>query len=710
MPNILASRLGVRGRLWAAFAAIVVLLVVSGGVSWLAFGQFDSALGVIADDKLPRIESSLNLVRQGDRIAFAASGLANATTSEARASQANALAQEMERAEALLTRLREGGVETAQTEAVAVALDHVRTNLKQIDALVGEALSRQEKIIEYQNEATRLGEQFAAALQPLASEQRNSLVGFIAVLNSARSSADQRFAADTGIQRIADALRALGRMSAASATLQAVFAQISATQDAATLDRLAQSIRREVDTLFAALDEMDDKAKDGLTPLVEQWEKLAKNDVVGLQRQQLAAAEKRSALVASNNVAADELSKAIEKGVGSAKAEVSGAASDARDLVDRSTMTLLGMIAVGFVLALLIGWLYVGRSVAGRLIALDGAMRRVAEGDLAVHVPPSGGDEIGAMADALRVFKDNAERVRRLEAEQAEAKRRAEEERKAATLKLADDFEKSVKGIVSSVTAFVAEMRKSAEELSAAAEESSRRSQGVAAATEQAMANTQTVASAAEELAASITEISRQVAQSTSIAGKAVQAASGTNTVVEGLARTAQQIGDVVKLIQDIAGRTNLLALNATIEAARAGEAGKGFAVVASEVKSLANQTAKATDQITLQIGEIQGATQQTVEAIKSISGTISEIDGVASAIASAVEEQGATTREMASNIQEVATGTREVAKNTAGAQQAATTTGAAAAKVLEAANELARQSEELRAQIDGFLEVVRAA
>ena len=247
---MLKLRLGVRARLWAAFAVIVVLLVICSAVSWLAFERFDAALGVVVDDKLPRIESSLNLVRQGDRIAYAGSGLANAISSDNRRAQSAALAQEMEQAEALLAKLRGSG-ESTQSEAVTIALAQVRDNLKQIDVLVGEALERQGRLADHQKLATRLGEEFAAALQPLASEQRNALVGFIAILNSASASADRRLAADNGIQKIADALRAFGRMSAASATLQSAFARIPLTLETASLDRLGQAIRRESEPLLS---------------------------------------------------------------------------------------------------------------------------------------------------------------------------------------------------------------------------------------------------------------------------------------------------------------------------------------------------------------------------------------------------------------------------------------------------------------------------
>lgn len=274
--------------------------------------------------------------------------------------------------------------------------------------------------------------------------------------------------------------------------------------------------------------------------------------------------------------------------------------------------------------------------------------------------------------------------------------------------RLADEFETNVVGVVESMRSAATELEASSESMASTAEETSRQSQSVAAAAEQATTNVQTVAAAAEEMAKSIEEIGRQVTQSSTIAGRAVDEADRTNTSVEGLAEAAHKIGEVVKLISDIAGQTNLLALNATIEAARAGDAGKGFAVVASEVKSLANQTAKATEEIAAQIAGMQEATKSTVDAIKGISSTIGEISEIAAAIASAVEQQSAATQEISRNVQEAAVGTQDVTANIASVNEAAAESGNTASQVLNAAKDLSSQGEALNTQVTSFLEAVR--
>ncbi|WP_019013599.1 methyl-accepting chemotaxis protein [Elioraea tepidiphila] len=372
---------------------------------------------------------------------------------------------------------------------------------------------------------------------------------------------------------------------------------------------------------------------------------------------------------------------------------------------------MLAFAGVGLTAAGALAWAIGARGIAAPVRAAAGRLKALAEGDTESPIPGEGRrDEVGDIAAAMAVFRDNLIRTREMQEEMARKDQEARQERRRALLAAADQFEAEVGSVVKSVAAAATEMEASATGMAAGAEETSRQATAVAAAAEQASANVQTVASAAEELAASIAEISRQVAESTRIASEAVSEATRTNSTVESLAASAHRIGEVVRLINDIAGQTNLLALNATIEAARAGEAGKGFAVVASEVKNLASQTAKATEEIGGQIAAVQGETGRVVEAIRAIGGTIEKISGIAASIAAAVEQQGAATAEIARNVQQAAAGTGAVSANIGSVQEAAAGSGAAAAQVQGAAAELSRGAETLRTQVERFLAEMKAA
>ena len=374
-------------------------------------------------------------------------------------------------------------------------------------------------------------------------------------------------------------------------------------------------------------------------------------------------------------------------------------------MIELLALIVLGVLAAaGLSMATVIG--FIARPVA----ALTQIMKRLASGETDLAVPGADrGDELGEMSRAVLVFKESMERAAAAE----DAKRReaeAKEQRQGALDALVRHFGSDVDAVVNAVAETAVGMKTTAEALAATAVETSRRTITVESATEQASANVQTVASAAEELHASITEIGRQVSHSAEIAGKAVAEANQTDRNVAALAAAAQKIGEVIQLIQDIASQTNLLALNATIEAARAGEAGKGFAVVASEVKSLANQTAKATEDISAQIAAIQSATQAVVAAIRGISTTITEMSGIATTIASAIEEQGAATREIAGNVQEAAKGTAEVSANLGTLTQSAGANGKASQEMLATATTLAEQASVLRGRVENFVDAVRAA
>jgi methyl-accepting chemotaxis protein len=376
-----------------------------------------------------------------------------------------------------------------------------------------------------------------------------------------------------------------------------------------------------------------------------------------------------------------------------------------------SSARLWIIIAISVAVALGIGVaLLIVAGVSKPIAGMTEAMKRLAGHDLKAEITGIGRkDEIGAMAAAVQVFKDNMIETDRLTAAQ-EAERKVKEKRTEALDSLTKNFDAKIRELVGTLSSAATEMEATAQSMSATADQTNKQSMTVASATEEASANVQTVATASEELSSSIQEISRQVAQSSKIALKAVDDAKHTDATVQELAVGAQKIGEVVNLIQSIASQTNLLALNATIEAARAGEAGKGFAVVASEVKALANQTAKATDEIASQVGQIQDSTKQAVDAIRGIAQTIDEISQIANAIASAVEQQGAATKEIARNVQQAAQGTQDVAKNIVLVKEASAATGAASSQVLSSAGELAQQAQSLTREVDTFLTGVKAA
>ena len=397
----------------------------------------------------------------------------------------------------------------------------------------------------------------------------------------------------------------------------------------------------------------------------------------------------------------------IGKGVDQLYTEADAAETATRDSV-RTWMWIafaLGVLLVSGASAL------IGRSISRALSAMVRIMIRLAGGDVAVTIPGLGRkDEIGEMAGAVEVFKNNMIEAERLRAEQQAVERRHAEQRKLDMQKLADQFETAVGEIVETVSSAATELEASAVTLTTTAERSEKLATMVATASEEASTNVQSVASASEQLTSSVSEISRQVQESSRVASDAVSQAQKTNARVAELSKAASRIGDVVELINTIAGQTNLLALNATIEAARAGEAGRGFAVVASEVKVLAEQTAKATDEISQQISGIQAATQESVGAIKEIGDTIGLMSEISSTIAAAVEEQGAATQEISRNIQQAAQGTSQVSSNITDVQHGASETGSASSQVHSAARSLSSESNRLKLEVGKFLDTVRAA
>ncbi|MFT3941434.1 methyl-accepting chemotaxis protein [Rhodopseudomonas sp.] len=533
-------------------------------------------------------------------------------------------------------------------------------------------------------------------------------------INAVNARADaQQMVADHGLE----ANVALRRMQLAAAELRLATTPAQVDSALTGLHDARETIDRGISTAVAQIADGAEKERlRSIGALTTQYDgamtevgKLAKSGQSGGASD--ADKAKRDQLISQAHSVATQalglMGEAVERAEKAAKATKTQAA-DELSSANRINFAL-GMVVM---ISLVISMVFTFFGISRPLMRLNGALDKMAGGQLDVEIPGAArGDEIGDMAKTVVVIRENADHRAREEAEQkAHQDEVAAQQRKQEMQKLADAFEGAVGRIVEAVSSASTELEASASKMAHTAEEAEKLTAAVAGASEIATSNVQSVASATEEMASSIHEISRQVQDSSRIASSAVQQANKTNDRINQLATAAQRIGDVVDLINTIAGQTNLLALNATIEAARAGEAGRGFAVVAAEVKALAEQTAKATDEISQQISGMQAATEESVSAIKEIGTTIGQMSEISSAIASAVEQQGSATQEISRNVQQAAQGTMQVSANIADVERGAAETGMSSSQVLAAARSLSTDSAQLKTEVARFLSSVRAA
>jgi methyl-accepting chemotaxis protein len=662
-------KLKIKTKVLVGFGIVLTLLVVVSVSSLVSFRITEWTLGnFLSQSDLNDMASSAQLdVQTLRRAASVYTYTANPEAlKEARASLAS-----------LKTHI-DDMIQTAPKPEYVTALNAALEDL----AKYGEGI---EKLYEIKTTAADIQ---TSVLDPAGQAMHNSASAF-----TARSLADKDYQAGT-----------IGGQLLERALLCRIYvSEMIARQDWSKIE----AGRRELELLHVAADRLDlTTLPPERAQLVEQLKKDGKRFVDGANRMAELVESGETLLNGDLTQSAASLAKNI--------AEVSkGIAAETQGLADKTVKVTRVALSVVLIAAgtailsgLLIAWL-LGRIISTPIVRMTRVMERLANREWSTEVPSlNRKDEIGAMAQAVQVFKQNGQDNERLQAEAEENRRKRKEEMQI----LATSFEEAVGSVVNGLASAATEMNALAEQMATAVSETNNRSSAVAAASEQASANIQTVASATEELSSSVQEIARQVQTSTNSTQQAVSEVEKTNVQVEGLATNAEQIGEIVKIIADIANQTNLLALNATIEAARAGEAGKGFAVVASEVKNLATQTAKATEEISNQIQAIQGSTLGAVQAIRNIGQTIGKVNEIATTIASAVEQQGSATTEIARNIQETASGTQQVSANIHGVTEAASKTEHATGQVLHAAGDLSRQSEMLRAEVVKFIEKVRAA
>jgi methyl-accepting chemotaxis protein len=702
-PGTLGRQWGVRGSLFAAFAVIAGMAIAISVGAAMVLGHLGGTMIDLSGRDIPRLAASLQLAAQSASLASQGPALLASRSEETLNERSAKMKQAQQVALDKLGEIIELGADKAVVASLSETVKKIDDAIANLGAAAHERLDAA-GLHQKQYDALRKAQaDFVAAAGPAMMDAQAQIN---AILGSANLSQDDATEAARTVEQLGNV--------AASGNLAA--SHMSAALSANAGDTLAAIEKEFASTQARVKSSLDLLPKNaGTGVLRDAGLKLlvlgeGKSGIFRIRQSELEAIDHGRLLLEETAKLNVGLGNSVQQLVAGVQTDTDASTWQARKEISLATTIMLALGGLTLVASVLFVWLYVGQNILQRIGGLQRSMQLLSDGDLEAEIYSSRQrDEISSMANSLEIFRESMIEARALSTDQ-DRDRAAKAERTAHIEARIVEFEATVRTALDALQKSANSMQLTAQSMSATADQSSALVNAVASAAEETSVNVQTVSSGTEELSSSISEIGRQITSSAQIARRAVEEAGETDATMQGLADNADRISVVIDLIQSIASQTNLLALNATIEAARAGEAGRGFAVVASEVKNLANQTAKATEEIRSQIADMQTVTASAVGAIRNIGQTIGTINEVTTAIAAAVEEQSAATREIARNIQHAAGGTAEVSSNIVGVSTASTEAGSAATDVLSASSALRREAEMLRSEIDAFLSNIRAA
>jgi methyl-accepting chemotaxis protein len=696
-------RLGVRGSLFAAFALIAGMTILISAGAGMVFRHLGETMIELSGQGIPRLAASLQLAAESASLSGQGPALLASPSEEALNERAKKMKETQQSALARLGEVIELGADKAVVAALGETVKNIDDTINSLGSAARERLEAA-AVHDKQFKALREAQAgFAAAANPAMLDAQTETN---AILQSANFSPDDASKAARRVEQLGTLIATANLM--ASQMAAALSANSSNTLEA--IEKECKTAQAQVKSALEALphDPTTEALRGAALKLLALGE--GKTRVFKIRQKELDANDYGQIVLDETRKLEIGLGISVQQLVSGVKTDTDASTYRARREISFATVAMLALGVLTLVGSGLFVWLYVGRNILRRIGNLQRSMQLLSSGDLESEIYRSSQhDEVAEMANSLHVFRESMIEARALTADQ-DKDRAAKAERASRMEERIVEFEATVRTALETLENSANSMQTTAQTMSTTADKSSALVNAVASAAEETSVNVQTVSAGTDELSSSISEIGRQVVTSAQIARKAVNEAGQTDATMQGLAENAGRISVVVDLIQTIASQTNLLALNATIEAARAGEAGRGFAVVASEVKSLANQTAKATDEIRSQIASMQQVTGSAVSAIRSISNTISEINEIAATISDSVERQGTATREIARNIQHAAGGTAEVSSNIIGVSTASAEAGSAAGEVLTASSAFRREAEVLRSEIDVFLSNIRAA